>query len=744
VSHNLSLLLIFLWGVCIAPTELSAQTAAAGGVELRGLTVGFEGSYKLGYWSPIALDLAIPNDSTPRELELVLPDGDGDAVRYVSELKPQPARTVRSVKFGRPNSQLICIVREDGKEVLRRSFRAGQASANAQILFPKAVPADEELIVSLGGDIGVGEVQKKRSRKSENAGPAEHVLLTSTKSLPNDWSAYEGVDLFIYCPDETNTAEHLAREQFQALDQWVQMGGRMLLVVGQYAESLLVEPLSDDRFASWAPGPVSRVGELRRTSGIEIFGDSTTRLDLFAQSRGEQVTVAVLEEAPGRILAAEGGEARKQPTIVESPHGFGSIVFVAFDLHEPLFSAWDGRPQITTKLLYGDRESSNPDDGPSRFRDVSSVSYEDLSGQLRSALDQFSQVRLANFSWVAALIGVYILLIGPVDYFLLRRVFKRMQYTWITFPLVTLTFCVLAVWLSSMWKGRSVWVNQVDVVDMQIDAEGNAQQVRGASWATIYSPAAGPFDLTVEPVESLRLSDEQLLLSWQGLPGEALGGMNVDTLGVSLNDAYRLDRPSAEHRSGRLHGAPIQTSSTRTFITRWNGSSELRMPPKLRAGKRGNRLLGVITNPLNEELHDCVVYYANSAYRFKNSLQSRQTIDLASGAFERTLDWHLTQKSVNLDNKDITTPWNPSDKNVPRILEVMMFHEAAGGRTYTELHNRFQTHIDLTRELTLGKAVFVGRSEQRATTLNRGEKSLSEQYDHQWTFYRFVLPVDKQ
>ena len=63
----------------------------------------------------------------------------------------------------------------------------------------------------------------------------------------------------------------------------------------------------------------------------------------------------------------------------------------------------------------------------------------DLSTILRTALEQFPGVKLIPFGWVAFFIFLYILLIGPGDYFFLKKVLKRMELTWITFPTIVLT-----------------------------------------------------------------------------------------------------------------------------------------------------------------------------------------------------------------------------------------------------------------------------------------------------------------
>src|SRR5208337_3627925 len=78
----------------------------------------------------------------------------------------------------------------------------------------------------------------------------------------------------------------------------------------------------------------------------------------------------------------------------------------------------------------------------------------DLSSQLRAALEQFPGVKLIPFGWVAFYIFLYILLIGPGDYFFLKKVLKRMELTWITFPTIVLTVSLLAYFAAYRLKGN--------------------------------------------------------------------------------------------------------------------------------------------------------------------------------------------------------------------------------------------------------------------------------------------------
>src|SRR5690606_23053105 len=115
------------------------------------------------------------------------------------------------------------------------------------------------------------------------------------------------------------------------------------------------------------------------------------------------------------------------------------------------------------------------------------------------------------------------------------------------------------------------------------------------------------------------------------------------------------------------------------------------------------------------------------------------TIDIEALGSPRNLQWQLTQKRV-VDAKDIITPWNPRSADTPRILEVMMFHQAAGGDQYTGLTQRYDAALDLSDHLATGRAILLGRAETKALALE-GDALRDAQQDQSWTFVRVLIPV---
>jgi hypothetical protein len=145
---------------------------------------------------------------------------------------------------------------------------------------------------------------------------------------------------------------------------------------------------------------------------------------------------------------------------------------------------------------------------------------------------------------------VYLVLIGPADYFLLRRWVRRMEMTWLTLSLVILLFCATAVLLANAWKGNSRRLNQVDLVDVDLESG----LTRGTTWANLFTPRTVQFDLGLEPTPPLGKEPTEALFAWQGLPGAGLGGMDGKPTGALFPHRYGITSGGAKraHRPGSI------------------------------------------------------------------------------------------------------------------------------------------------------------------------------------------------
>ena len=387
----------------------------------------------------------------------------------------------------------------------------------------------------------------------------------------------------------------------------------------------------------------------------------------------------MFQDVRGKVLCYEQvGGVEDRPFVVQYPFGLGEITFVTVDLERPPLASWPARPRLLAKLLQTRSEEEEAAAGGEGLGQVTHIGYDDLTGQLRGTLDQFPGVTLVRFSWIAGLLVLYVVLLGPADFFGLSKL-RRPHWTWVTFPVTVIAFGALAVWLSWQWKGDQLEVNQLEVVDVDLER----RIVRGTSWASLYSPRSVRLDIQLLPEPDVPVVPEtvEVLTSWQGLPGSGLGGMNMAATVNVLSPIYAVDGFSHAAGGGgtRIHGLPISTSSSKAVVSRWEARCKMLNDSTLVAHK-GGLLRGRVVNPLEVALAQCYVYFENWAYPIDGRLGPGDSYAL-DDISPLDLKWHLTRRRV-IQSQDISTPWDRGSDRSGRVAEMLMFHSAAGARLH--------------------------------------------------------------
>jgi hypothetical protein len=219
------------------------------------------------------------------------------------------------------------------------------------------------------------------------------------------------------------------------------------------------------------------------------------------------------------------------------------------------------------------------------------------------------------------------------------------------------------------------------------------------------------------------------------LPGESLGGLSSRQVQLAAAEPYRAALPGP---APQLVGLPVPAASSKSLSIRWWAQSEIQGEARLNESRFGV-LTGEFPFPLPVELTDCLMIHGEKLYRL-DRLRPGQTVHMEDYT-PLNLEARLTQRTV-VRSKDVSTPWDKASTDVPRIVLMMMFHEAARGSSYTGLTNRYPPTIDLTDQVRLGRAVLTGRARQSVCRLRAGDQPLAAGSELQtWTWYRVVLPV---
>lgn len=707
---------------------------AAGSGQQQGVKVelGFGGNVKLGCWQPFLV--TTQDRLEPASFEITVLDADETLISYRGPLHAVGTELNQHqgyFKLGRGFGNVrLRLFDRDGAEIADHTIGVRQHEST-QIIGPTdpfvLTIETEQFVLNAIESTRIGDLSK-----------GAKVKLSAARQLPTNAFCYEGVEAVFLAAPSSDWLETVSQLQWNALEQWILDGGKLILSIDpRQADIISRIPVLGRLIA----GEINGTVEIRSSKNLDAFASSPA---LFG-SEPDGIRIIDLKNLRGMIAVEQDGK----PLVIRTAMGFGEVVLVAFRLDEERLVQWSGFKNLVYRLQHRIhlQEAAQNQRAISRGGSVIHPGFDDLIGQLRVPLDQFSKVSFLSFNWIAVLIGLYILCIGPGDYFLLRKLTGKMEMTWISLPLITLLFCGLAVWIAHRTRADEFQLNQLELVD--IDSETG--RVRGTVWTNLYSPEAGSYQVALDQSNGLGVAIEADLVSWQGLPGTGYGGMQ-STVGTNIvRDPYFHSRANlTEQNTGgfsTLTEMPLYVSSTKALLTQYHGRFQARVQSNLRLRSRIARLEGTLVNPFNFRLKNVRLLFENHAYELSNPLEVGEAIAVESEMKERTLVGYLTRRRAVSDEaaKSSNTqnvPWEIGEKRLSRIADMLMFYDAAGGSNYTAgLTHSYQNYVDMSDHLNLGRAILVGEVDGLGTSLKVNGLSTTSSYDQSVTIVRIVLPV---
>ena len=744
--HRALLALAVLASLVTAATSASAQEAVDK-PQIVGLRIGFGEHYKLGCWTPAEVTLLGADRDLVGMVTLRVADGDGVPVvappldsRPTQLLAGQTTTVRQLIRPGQGSVEIeVRFTYADGRRNVRKTYSSDVVTPGRSLPLPLTEGA--RLVAAIGPSVGVDEAATLL-REHETASALETAQV-SVADLPTRWFGYEGIDTLVLSTSQPEVYRQLVPgdARHQALLRWVEMGGHVVLFIGANAPEVLAP---DAPLAALAPGSfveqVSHQGFDAAEIGAALEAYSETNVPIpglaVADATETGFEMPRLEGYAGAVELAHD----ELPLVIHEPRGMGVVTFVAMDFDRLPIAGWKSRGHVLTRLLAIEipTEDDLTEDQQVGFMVYGAV---DLVSLLRSGLEQFEGVRLIPFWVVALLVVVYIILIGPVDYLLVKRVLKRMELTWITFPLFVIGVSVGAYALAYWLKGDELRTNQVDVVDVDVETGF----VRGTSWSNVFSPRMQRFDLSIAPQlptgEEPAQSDS--VVAWLGMPGTGFGGMGSRGAAAFGQRAYGL----APARDG-LRGVPIQVWSTKTFTSRWFAYEPSPVTGELSRDARG-RLQGDVTNGLDVPLLDAMIATGNRAYSL-GDIAPGATATPTAQDYVRMRTW-ISRRAQGVDPSPhyggVFGDWqyDIDSEDVAPVVERMMFYNAAGGNSGTnQLLNNAQHFIDMSKHLDMNRAVLLARIDRHGSELLDDQRPLAGPQDRRWTFVRFVFPVEER
>jgi len=690
------------------------------------LQFGFDGHVKLGHWVPIFLPDDLAADADAYSVTTI--DGDESPVTYSGRLKDTKTAYVRfGKKYGSVNLQLL----QSGQVVKSLEYSQSDLArlnfARSTDLLTLIIAKNENLIAKLKSAVAA------QSTTDETL----TIALPSTKDLPAEAMGWQSVNRMIISASSADGLRDTDQRVWDAIQDWVKSGGDLILIADPNHAELFREVPGVSRLI---PGTIKNTAQMRSSRDLERFV-GTSRRQLIGRD-DPPMTMLKLTPAESALVISNAGDL---PILVRSAKGFGRISFCALDLEADRLMQWPSHTGLVEKVIAtNDRltgQSARPETQRSK-KGLTHSGYSDMLGQLRVPLDDFSTVRFLPFTLVAILITLYILCVAVGDYFLLSKALKKMELTWITFPLIALLFCGLAFAISKFTRPSELQINQMEIVDFDL-VDGAS---RGTAWVNLYAPVGEKVNVDLAPQTSFGLDIGRQMVSWQGLPGDGLGGMENEVSTGFKRLAYQQTITTQEEGGPNvsMEQLPLQVASTKPLLINYEIANPTQFSSQL-SGTR-DRLEGTFKNPLSVPIYNGKIFFGEYVYLLKKPLLPDVVTLIESDAKERTLRSYLNRRSAkgeegNDAGRSQNRPWDPDEKSLTRIADVMMFYEAAGGQGYTGLTNGYHRAIDFSPLLRLGKAVLVGQTENGSRIKINGQ-DVSDRYDSNITMVRMALPVE--
>ncbi len=544
-GHYRRVALLPFWSVvwlCIGLLLLGGREAVAEPEPVLDVAVGHGGAVRPNHYFPIRVEIswvgkpgeAMTGDPLAARVEVRVPQDSVYSALLTRDVTIQPGKNSIAVVYGRSLADVSDI------EVALRDSRGRllvQGKVNASGMAGWWTIDDDQAIV-----MAVGKSTMPRSGWVFDHGNVSPVKVEEVKAadLPREWPGYDGVSLVLL---EDLQPDRLDAIQIRTLLDWVRQGGQLAITVTNQLQTYrnvlgdLNWPISFDEYNSTEFNPAlaevlqgaialgldpnaklptpgretlsvnseSAMGwynqylptlerEIAAFSGRHLY---TRAIELAPEAIESGWTVRQAEEWYNPLLTKKAGGTRRRGNIATGPYGLGSITLVGVD---PASLAGGGARELrgvgwwhclshVGSILTA--VSSTPPQSGAYYGGYRSVDATLATTAVNDIIDKLSApfgISHGLFGAISIALLLLVLLIGPVDYFVLRWT-SREPLTWITCPILVLLACGAIYFAQESVSYGRARASRTTIVD----AWSGAAQGTATSFTAISSARGGRY-----------------------------------------------------------------------------------------------------------------------------------------------------------------------------------------------------------------------------------------------------------
>ncbi|MCJ7710234.1 MAG: hypothetical protein MUQ32_05325 [Chloroflexi bacterium] len=548
-----------------------------------------EGHVRTGSWFAVAVDIENPGPAVSGELRIS--GGVDSRTRFGTPVELATGARKQYILYAQPPTfgGTMTVQLVDGTTVVAESKVAVALHDQSQLVVG---------VVSENPARVVGELDLLPNQN----GTQPTIVPLSASDLPDRIQAWSALDRLIW---QDTDASGLKPGQLAALRTWVSGGGRLVIIGGTAgADALTAFP--DDLLPY-------------RPTGTRDIDPSVLRplLGTIPPEAGA-LTAYAGDLIGGRALATSGDRV----VAADKRVGAGSVTLLGFDPTTPWIAKGDTIDSPLWRRLLPPRSG-----GIVSLTDDSTIA---------SAVSNLPSLALPPIGGLLVLLFGYILLVGPVNYIVLRRADRR-EWAWFTVPALIAVFTVGSFGIGALLRGSEVIVHEVAIVR---GAQGT-DRATVQSYLGIFSPSRATFQVRV--------------------PGDALlaAPMNGDMFGTGTAGALDI----LQGDPSRIRDLAVGFGSLRVLRAEAGATGPV-IDGDLRL--EDGRIIGTVTNRSGRTLLDPAVVLGSSAIQLKD-LAPGETTEVSLAIINNWINQtSLSDKVVGQPNWDGMTMSEEDQRRIVR------------------------------------------------------------------------------
>jgi hypothetical protein len=582
------LLLLCSW---FHPTQASAHTShttrtayttlpPSNAVTMQ-VTIGFDSSYKVGYWTPVHVTLS--NHGADFHGTLSINTLTRALRSRTEQLSPWnfeepvviPRHGTKQVTLNVPlypgNTTLDNIIatlrNEHGKVITRQNADHGVEIQSGEMLI--GLLTDPLVDVGVLNDIFL---------------PGQIGSLTTVQldahTMPTTDTVLENFDILVL---DSFTSSALHSDQLLALQTWVNRGG-ILVEIGGSDWKRTLSPLPD----TLLPVTIHGTRLLPSATSIVPPGDPLRQnVDLQSLSiplpESTEASVATLRQQGPFSQSETLLSADSIPLLVQAHQGQGLLCYLGIDPGGPQLMNWPGLEELWTLLLMHAL-------GDQTLIPIPALGYNTGPGELLTragVLNMLTPEMLPGPTILVAFLCGYALILGPIRLLIIRRLKHPQKWRLSLFLGIVLIFSLFAYNLTFYQRNSSIVDDSVSLIQMTQD--GSAAHI--TTYSGVFVPTTGDFHLhfpgnnLTQPLANQFVLNNRPQLSKKDLPASIEAGTNDTQVTLQGLGAWTLHHTISEqdiHIQGKI--------ATHLFL-------------------RNGKLMGTVSNTLSTALNDVYVLF---------------------------------------------------------------------------------------------------------------------------------------